>query len=242
LHEGSIALHSNCVISGTAPTFAGGTTKRIAGPFVFKLADSANPPKTVTLYPLNFTIVSKSEKYPFDGTWKIKQTGSGVVSCPGDAPMSEPGAGTVEYKVVDGKLFGHALSVSVTGITASVPRTYAAAGITFTEQLTFTVTGAVSSVHGSQTGTGSIAGCQAKFHETESGSRISPWSPGGVSHSSDRQRLRLKLRLVCAMSGSAHEHHAKGRANAPLRSFLSQLSSPAGSTGRAPSGPRRARA
>jgi hypothetical protein len=174
LHEGSIALHSNCVISGTAPTFAGGTTKRIAGPFVFKLADSANPPKTVTLYPLNFTIISKSEKYPFDGTWKIKQTGSGVVSCPGDAPMSEPGAGTVEYKVVDGKLFGHALSVSVTGITASVTRTYAAAGITFTEQLTFTVTGAVSSVHGSQTGTGSIAGCDAKFHETESGSRISP--------------------------------------------------------------------
>lgn len=173
LNEGSIALHSNCVISGTAPTFGGGTTKRIKGPFVFKLTDSENPPKTITLYPLNLTIVSKSEQYPFDGVWKIKQSGSGVITCPNTSPIAKSAAATVDYTVVDGKVFGGALAVSVTGSSATWTRTYTAAGVTFTEHLEFTVAGAVSSVHGTTTGTGSVAGCGVKYNETLRGSRTS---------------------------------------------------------------------
>src|SRR5581483_4930232 len=54
LHVGSLKLGSNCKIAGIAPVVA---IKSITGPFVFKLTDSAKPPKTVNLYPLDFTTI-----------------------------------------------------------------------------------------------------------------------------------------------------------------------------------------
>ena len=64
LHVGSLKLGSNCKITGIAPVIR---IKSVTGPFVFKLTDSANPPKTVTLYPLDITTVA--EQPTFSGKW-----------------------------------------------------------------------------------------------------------------------------------------------------------------------------
>ncbi|MHB8643949.1 MAG: hypothetical protein ACYDA3_13800 [Gaiellaceae bacterium] len=64
LHVGSLKLGSNCKIVGTAPVVS---IKSITGPFVFKLTDSSRPPKTISLYPLDFTTVAPAPSAY--GTW-----------------------------------------------------------------------------------------------------------------------------------------------------------------------------
>lgn len=164
---------SNCVISGTAPTLPAGTSKRLTA-LRFMLTDSGTPPKTVTLYPMMFAIHSKTEEFPFDGTWRVKATATVNLTCPkGVVPPPQTSGGTVEIKVADGMLNGHKLSVSVTGITATVTETHAVKGYTLTDHFEFTVTGAVTSVRETITGSGPIGPCTMNAHGTGSGSRIS---------------------------------------------------------------------
>lgn len=163
---------SNCLISGKAPVLPAGTSERITV-LRFKLSDSESPAKTVTLYPMAFAIHSKAEDYPFDGTWKVKQTATGTVTCPGAPAITKSVTTTVELKVVHGVFYGHKLSVSVTGSSATVTTTVTAAGVTVTERYEFTVTGAVTGVRSTGSGSGSTAGCSVEEHETGSGTRVS---------------------------------------------------------------------
>jgi hypothetical protein len=171
LDEGSLQLGSNCVISGKAPELPASTTRRVKGPFVFKLTDSGSPPKTVTLYPLNLTILASS---PFDGTWKVTQSAGRItVSCSGDtSPTVVPfPAYTSEESVVNDRLRGHALAVSASGSTATVDVHTAASGFTLDEHFVFSSGG---SLHGAWKAAGTSAGgCQLGGGSTLSGSRIS---------------------------------------------------------------------
>jgi len=66
LHVGSLALLPNCEITGTALTVK---SESITGPFIFKLTDSSNPPKTIEFPSMNFTVVGKAfTPSSFDGT------------------------------------------------------------------------------------------------------------------------------------------------------------------------------
>lgn len=166
LHVGS-----NCVLSGTAPTLPPGTSRRIAA-LRFRLTDSESPPKTVTLDPLVIQVLAKTFLHPFDGTWKITTALTITASCPGHAPIVQQKSASTVGKVVDDAYGGHPLSVSAGGTSGTV--TYGGAGVT--EDLTFTVTGAVTSVRGTLTSpdVAGAGGCTVKSVGVISGSRISP--------------------------------------------------------------------
>jgi hypothetical protein len=175
LDVGSLRLGANCVISGTAPDLPSSTTHRIVGPFVFKLTDSGHPPKTVTLHALNIEVTSKSEEFPFDGTWRGTLTVAGTISqCP-NAPQVPAQHTPVELQVVHGVLRGHKLAVDVTGITGTVTEEVHLPNFPpIIEKTEFSVTGAVTRFHVTVAGGGPLAGCVFAWRGSGSGSRVSP--------------------------------------------------------------------
>lgn len=168
LHVGS-----NCLLTGTAPILGPGVSQRQTV-FTFRLTDSENPPKTVTSYPISFEIISHSFEYPFDGTWRIKQTVTATITCAGAPAITKTITATNEVKVVHGVAGGQKLSVDVSGITGTVTRVTTVQGVTFNERYEFSVTGAATSVRVTGSGSGTVASCTLKEHGTGSGSRISP--------------------------------------------------------------------
>jgi len=166
LHVGS-----NCVLSGTAPTLPQGTTRRVTA-LRFKLTDSESPPKTVTLDPLTIQVLATTFLHPFDGTWKITTALTITASCPGHAPIVQTKSASTVGRVINDTYGGHPLSVSASGTSGTV--TYGAGGVT--ENLTFEVAGAVTSVRGTVTApqVAGAGGCTVKSVGVIGGSRISP--------------------------------------------------------------------
>lgn len=166
-------VSAGCVIGGKVPNLPAGTTERTTV-LTFKLTDSESPPKTVTLYPMVFSIHSNSVEYPFDGTWKLNTTVTLTISCPHVPTITRSATGAADLTIARGVAAGHALSVSPSGTSATVTTRLTVAGLTTVSHDEFTVAGAVSSVHGTGTESGSLGGCPVKGHATTSGSRISP--------------------------------------------------------------------
>ena len=97
LHLGTLALNTSCEITGRAPVV---NSESITGPFIFKLHDSSQPPKTIEFSPMNFTTVTSQKTPPtstttspptpdsYDGTWT--GTFTFVMNTPASAQLGYP--------------------------------------------------------------------------------------------------------------------------------------------------------
>jgi hypothetical protein len=165
---GSLHLSTNCTITGTAPVVKS-RSPSITGPFLFKVTDSSKPPKTAEFPTTNFSTVPEKTA-PFDGTYKVTDTGTTTTTCPDGPPLTVgPSSFTSNITVANGMFMGAAISKD-----GELTIHLTTAGITTIEHFTFT--GGVGdrvTVTGIDSSSGSPAGCEYVGHGTDTGSRVS---------------------------------------------------------------------
>ena len=177
LGEGSLAVHANCVISGIAPKFAGGTVGRIT-PIVFKLSDSGTPPQTVKVM-LHLTIDTKPvTAASYNGVYTGRGTRTVTIDTPavlGHAAQHHVTAAPIaRLVVVNGAIAGHTIDISSLG-WGSVFFTLKINYMTITTSANLRLDrDGVAHVTESEHGSGATNGATVKIRSNFSGTRPAP--------------------------------------------------------------------
>jgi hypothetical protein len=173
LGEGSLAIHTSCIISGKAPTFSGATVGKSI-PVVTTLTDNSNPQQKVTIDLHLYIDQKKITADSYNGTYTGIGHSTVTLGGPGKCTHHTITRRFNHLVVGNGAIAGHHIEISALG-WGSVHATLHANFITLHLNASLSFPGSSSSteptVMYSMIGSGTTSGCTARSVTSFMGTR-----------------------------------------------------------------------